>query len=116
MDLPRIVQTSLCGLPLTVSQSAPLSSFQPPPAPVVELSRPDPPVAQQVQTSQPGLEIATPIWLSGSDLSEADERTLLDYVGSSIRDSTKKFSQLIGEDLRYFVRLETCQFCLLHRQ
>ena len=29
-------------------------------------------------------------WLSGSGLSDADEQTLLDYVGSSIRDSTKK--------------------------
>ena len=56
--------------PLTVLQSVPLSSSQPPPAPVVEPSRPDPRVAQQVQTSQPGLEIGTSNYLSGLVLSD----------------------------------------------
>ena len=80
-------QTPAWATPLTLAQSAPPPSFQSPSAPVVNPSRPDP---QHVQTSQSGLGISTPVWLSGSGLTDADEQTLLDYVGSSIRYSTKK--------------------------
>ena len=120
VDLPGAFQTSAGGLlltvphsahlfsfhpppaccpPLTVPQSAPLSSSQPPPALVIEPFRSDPQVAQQVQTSQPGLEIGTSIYLSGLVLSDVDEQTLLDYVGSLIRDSMKKCFSAYWEEI-----------------
>ena len=33
---------------------------------------------------------SSPVWLTGTGLSDEDEQTLVNYVGSSIRDSTKK--------------------------
>ena len=91
MDLPGAFQTSASGLLLTVPLSAP----------------PDPRVAQQVQTSQPGLEIGTSIYLSGLVLSDIDKQTLLDYVGSLIRDSMKKCDSAFWEEI---LRAETCLF------
>ena len=84
-----------CCPPLTLPQYATLS----PPAPVLEVSQPAPPVTLQVQTSQPGLEIGTSIYLSGLVLSDVDEQTLLDYVGSLIRDSMKKCFSAYWEEI-----------------
>ena len=90
--IPWSSQTPACVSPLTLAQPSPQPPFQPPPAPVTDLPRPAParPAQPFVHTPQPCLGIPAPMWLSGSGLSDADEQTLLDYMGSSIRDSTKK--------------------------
>ena len=104
MDLPGAFQTSAGGLLLTVPLSAPLFSFHPPPACCPPLTVPQStPLSSsqphQVQTSQPGLEIETSIYLSGLVLSDVDEQTLLDYVGSLIRDSMKKCFSAYWEEI-----------------
>ena len=75
---PTEVQSSL------ISHQSPSHSL--PSLPVAEHSQPcrAPSVVQQVQS------FPTPVWLYGSGLTDADEQLLMNYVGSSIRDSTKK--------------------------
>ena len=45
---------------------------------------PSPPVGLRVFSE------ISPVWMQGSGLSDEDERVLLEYLGSAIRDSTRK--------------------------
>ena len=63
------------------------------PSPYPHFLPPTPPISYHIPTPTsyriPSNEVS-PVWMSGSGLNDSDEQLLLNYLGSSVRESTRK--------------------------